>query len=421
MPRPSLRRHSTLAAVRAAATARRAAPVEDEPVRVQEDVLRDGDVTGLQRRLKFVVTGEIRSTAADSRSIEVPQLRQLAELARCPDCEASCSLSADCNRVVCTACDEVVMSLSRAPVLRLDGSLTQRNPDKIRRVYDSLVNGGGFAGFISTSRNTGQEGMTKQHYHEYCNFLFSEMTSLWDRHRRQLQDSMKRGLEEFHVLSAADGILEIDISYDGTWMTRGHLFEVISNFCQECVKKKSRSTPEEFTAWKATHQQHCMQNFEGKSGAMDVEAALRLWKRSETLGYRYTAFISDGDSASFNAVSALNDGACPYRTAKVSKMECVNHVSKWMGTRLLQLKKELLARNNSHAHLKRVAFAASVMALEHNVGPVHGNLLSVMGLLTEKSLQKREREESTPRRTPVRKRKRPAPQEPSTSYTPGGF
>ena len=38
-----------------------------------------------------------------------------------------------------------------------------------------------------------------------------------------------------------------------------------------------------------------------------------------------------------------------------------------------------------------------------------------------KSLQKREREESTPRRTPVRKRKRPAPQEPSTSYTPGGF
>ena len=34
MPRPSLRRLSTLAAVRAAAAARRAAPVEDEPVRV---------------------------------------------------------------------------------------------------------------------------------------------------------------------------------------------------------------------------------------------------------------------------------------------------------------------------------------------------------------------------------------------------
>ena len=32
MPRPSLRRRSTLAAVRAAAAARRAAPVEDEPV-----------------------------------------------------------------------------------------------------------------------------------------------------------------------------------------------------------------------------------------------------------------------------------------------------------------------------------------------------------------------------------------------------
>ena len=49
------------------------------------------------------------------------------------------------------------------------------------------------------------------------------------------------------------------------------------------------------------------------------------------------------------------------------------------------------------------------------------NLWGYILLLTEKSLQKREREESTPRRTPVRKRKRPASQEPSTSYTPGGF
>ena len=37
MPRTSLRRLSTLAAVRAAAAARRAAPVEDEPVREREE------------------------------------------------------------------------------------------------------------------------------------------------------------------------------------------------------------------------------------------------------------------------------------------------------------------------------------------------------------------------------------------------
>ena len=73
--------------------------------------------------------------------------------------------------------------------------------------------------------------------------------------------------------------------------------------------------------------------------------------------------------------------------------------------------------------LRRLSTLAAVCAAAaaRRVGPVHGNLLSVMGLLMEKSLQKREREESTPRRTPVRKRKRPAPQEPSTSYTPGGF
>ena len=67
--------------------------------------------------------------------------------------------------------------------------------------------------------------------------------------------------------------------------------------------------------------------------------------------------------------------------------------------------------------LRRLSTLAAVRAAAaaRRVGPVHGNLLSVMGLLMEKSLQKREREESTPRRTPVRKRKRPAPQEPSTS------
>ena len=69
MPRPSLRRHSTLAAVRAAAAARRAAPVEDEPVRVQEDVLRD--VQSLQKREREESTP--RRTPVRKRKRPAPQ------------------------------------------------------------------------------------------------------------------------------------------------------------------------------------------------------------------------------------------------------------------------------------------------------------------------------------------------------------
>lgn len=58
------------------------------------------------------------------------------------------------------------------------------------------------------------------------------------------------------------------------------------------------------------------------------------------LAYRYTTFIGDGDSSAFNAVCALNDGAEPY-TVPVVKEECLNHVSKRLGTRLRNLKRDM--------------------------------------------------------------------------------
>ena len=71
--------------------------------------------------------------------------------------------------------------------------------------------------------------------------------------------------------------------------------EVVSNFCQECDKWKRQMTPAAFAAWKATHTK-CSKNFDGKSGAMETEAAIRMWQRSEARGYRYTCFVGDGDS-----------------------------------------------------------------------------------------------------------------------------
>jgi hypothetical protein len=151
--------------------------------------------------------------------------------------------------------------------------------------------------------------------------------------------------------------LSIDVSYDGTWMTRGHRshvgaafvidcetgfvidYEVISNFCEVCFKKEKSVSPPDFAAWKVTHT-NCKKNFDGKSGAMETEAARRMWSRSEALGYRYTTFVGDGDSSAFNAVKALNGGAGPY-PVPVVKEECVNHVCKRLGTRLRNLKKDL--------------------------------------------------------------------------------
>ncbi|GFO04327.1 hypothetical protein PoB_003083200 [Plakobranchus ocellatus] len=78
--------------------------------------------------------------------------------------------------------------------------------------------------------------------------------------------------------------------------------------------------------------------FQRKWGAMEVEAALVLWKRSTQHQMRYTVLVGDGDTKTFLALSNGNiyGGDCP-----IEKEECVNHVSKRLNTGLRNLKSSL--------------------------------------------------------------------------------
>ena len=51
-------------------------------------------------------------------------------------------------------------------------------------------------------------------------------------------------------------------------------------------------------------------------------------------------FVGDGDSTAYNAVTELNNKQGPYTDVQVVKEECINHVSKRIGTRLRQTKKD---------------------------------------------------------------------------------
>ncbi|GFV17469.1 uncharacterized protein TNCV_4323351 [Trichonephila clavipes] len=48
------------------------------------------------------------------------------------------------------------------------------------------------------------------------------------------------------------------------------------------------------------HKSECDINHLGSSTSMEMEAALTLWKRSTTLGFRYITVLSDGDCKTFN-------------------------------------------------------------------------------------------------------------------------
>lgn len=69
---------------------------------------------------------------------------------------------------------------------------------------------------------------------------------------------------------------------------------------------------------------------------MEVEAAKRLWLRSESFGFQYTTMVADGDA---KTLSHLNDLDI-YEGKKIDKVECLNHVAKRLGTGLRNLVKD---------------------------------------------------------------------------------
>ncbi|XP_077500388.1 uncharacterized protein LOC144111119 [Amblyomma americanum] len=142
----------------------------------------------------------------------------------------------------------------------------------------------------------------------------------------------------------------ITVVYDGTWLTRGHTSHigvgtvigfytglvldcvVLSNRCHGCTMGPKEGN-DGYQEWKASH--ICQKkNTDVKSGRMEVEASLILFRRSlQKHGLRYTNIVCDGDSRTFLALCEDKTyGFIPF-----TKEDCVNHVKKRMGTALRAL------------------------------------------------------------------------------------
>ncbi|GFV33506.1 uncharacterized protein TNCV_2481031 [Trichonephila clavipes] len=77
---------------------------------------------------------------------------------------------------------------------------------------------------------------------------------------------------------------------------------------------------------------------------MEMEAALTLWKRSTSLGFRYITLLSDGVCKTFNY---LCEKKVYGPDIVIKKKECINHVSKWLGTALRSTVKDCRAQGFS--------------------------------------------------------------------------
>ena len=167
-------------------------------------------------------------------------------------------------------------------------------------------------------------------------------------------------VNELGIYPDKDGLLDIWIIIDGTWKTPGFSstlgcgiaieaytgllfdYEAFSRICYTCTlyenkKKKNLIAPDEYAKWKESHKDNCNRNWWDSSGAMEVEAASRIYGRSiEKYKMIINTMISDGDSKSFKRVTEDK----PYGEKYIiKKKECVQHAAKREGKRFCDFEK----------------------------------------------------------------------------------
>ena len=154
-----------------------------------------------------------------------------------------------------------------------------------------------------------------------------------------------------------DSPLDIAVSFDNTWMTHSHTsliglgtvievrtglvldVHVVSKFGQTCATTgaiKLKGCKAHYDKWLENHRKEgCSVNYEGASGMMEPECAEVMWKRSVSLhNMRYTTMVGDGDSKAYDTVcdkKPYGDGVL------IEKEECMNHISKRLGSALRNL------------------------------------------------------------------------------------
>ena len=141
------------------------------------------------------------------------------------------------------------------------------------------------------------------------------------------------------------GVKNITASFDGTWQRRGYAslngvvgcisqgkvveYELLCKVCPQCKYWHSKQPSDEYEEWKRYH--HCSINHTGSAGSMEAAGVNSIYNRSVlTRKLRYTTYLGDGDSKSFQDMVKLN----PYPGHTLNKLECIGNVQKRVGARL---------------------------------------------------------------------------------------
>ena len=169
----------------------------------------------------------------------------------------------------------------------------------------------------------------------------------------EICDLESQKLDDTASTTNIDNILDTKVSGDGAWQKRGHSslngvvtlvgngkcidYEVFSKKCKSCEAWEYKKATDivGYNDWKAQHV--CSMNHTGSAGAMEVVGMQKMFGRSVNLhGLRYTFYIGDGDTKSFDQI--CKSDPCTGHT--ITKGECVGHVQNRVGSRLRNVKSQ---------------------------------------------------------------------------------
>ena len=255
----------------------------------------------------------------------------------------------------CTECGAVINSTLSSD--RIDGSTAKNAPFVVVRqaVAATMDMGVGHAGLTKLCRFLDMVPMSQSTYMKHMLAVKDANTLVVNRVFDDAATTIRRVYREIDPTLAEDAVMDLVVSFDGSWMTRGHKsaygigcvidtvtglcmdMVVLSLYCQRCSYAQRRfggRATDGFREWFETHREECNRNYDGSSGGMEAAAAEVLWARSvERHRFRYTTMLSDGDAKTFKHLCDLH----VYGDVELKKEECINHVAKRLGTALRKL------------------------------------------------------------------------------------
>ena len=168
---------------------------------------------------------------------------------------------------------------------------------EINTVMTILVHelGKGHAAIRKIQQVLGVSGMSEKSYRTQQKSIQHASNDLMNDNFQQASKAIRSA-----YLADEDEVLDITVSFDGSWQKRGFTskhgvgtaievqtglvidFCVLSTFCHACKvnEKKYKDDAAALAEWKMSHILCCDKNFDGSSKAMEADAAVRIWSRS---------------------------------------------------------------------------------------------------------------------------------------------